>query len=87
MQPLERGSSVAVLKVAADEAKKLVEGLWSGGLGTKARFYLGERIVEHGGEVGGRETVSDDSFNNHFLEGSFSTSDQTSAVRSLIHRS
>ena len=75
MQPLKRGGSVAVVKVAADEAMELVEGLWSGGVGIKAPFHLCEKLVEHAGEVGGRGAVSDDCFHNHFLEGSFPTSD------------
>ena len=73
MQPFKGRGSVAVVKVAADEAKELVKGLWSGGVGIKAPFHLCEIIVEHGGEAGGRGTGSDDCFHDHFLEKPFPT--------------
>lgn len=43
MQPLERGSFVAVVEVAVDEPKELVRGLRPAGVGIKARLYLGKK--------------------------------------------
>jgi len=83
LQPLERSSSVSVVEVAVDEAKELVKSLRPAGVGIQAPVHLRKKIVEHGGEVGGRRSVSDNGFHNNLLKGSFPTTDPVLSVKAL----
>lgn len=71
MQPLKHDSSVTVVKAAADEPKELVEAPLSVGEGIEGRLYLGEELVEHGGEFRGRRAISDGCFPHNLSERSF----------------
>ena len=75
LQPMVRSSFIAVIEIAANEPKKLVESLRPAGVSIQAPIHLGEKIVENGHEVGSGGTFSNDGLHYNFLEGSFPTTD------------